>query len=138
MLLARVCVCALRAQYSAWTKVAAENFAAAKAKAKGAVAVRIGAADAGGTGAERGAAVAEELLFGNARYLEGGAEPSVLTRAQGPLATPAAVVVCLTPLPAEAHVLLGCDAASLFVVPCTPAGIETLVLGNVEHGVIGL
>ena len=82
--------------------------------------------------ARRGAAVAEELLFGNARYLEGSA--TTTNKAKGPLATPAAVVVCLTPLPVAAHVLLGCEESSLFVVPCTASGIETLAIGNIEYG----
>ena len=36
------------------------------------------------------------------------------------------------------HELLGCDAGALFVVPCTPVGIDLLAVGNVEHGCMSL
>ena len=119
-----VCACAL-AQYSTWNKVAQENNAAALRKASGAKELPIGDAAAKGPGATRGESVSEELIAGNARYLEAkrGMPPSTAMRAIGPLATPAATVVCLTPLPEPAHVLLGCAEEALFVVPCTPAGI---------------
>ena len=118
--------------YTVWPKVAKENLAAAKKRANKHVDAPIGSGESAGTGSERGAAVAEELLFGNARYLEGSA--TTTNKAKGPLATPAAVVVCLTPLPVAAHVLLGCEESSLFVVPCTASGIETLAIGNIEYG----
>ena len=125
--------------YSVWPKVAKENIAAAKKALANAPEPIIGSAGTG-TGAARGEAVAEELITGNARYLEtaSGVEPSSSTRALGQLAEPAAVVVCLTPLPHPAHELLGCSAANLFVVPCTPIGIEPLAVGNAEHGAIAL
>lgn len=86
-------------QFSVWSKVALENMAAAEQAAAGYVEPPIGAGD--GIGAVRGEAVAEELIAGNARYLEGarGLPLTAATRAIGPLAKPAAVVLCLTPLP---------------------------------------
>ena len=126
--------------FSVWPKVAKENLAAAKKAASGVVDPPIGAptGSAGETGATRGEAVAEELITGNSRYLEerSGGSGSTATRALGALAEPAAVVVCLTPLAAPAHVLLGCAEAALAVVPCTRAGLEDLAIGNAEHACI--
>ena len=86
-----------------------------------------------GQGAERGLAVSELLLEGNVRYV-GGSLPSSLELAEGVMAT----VLTLAPLPAEAHVLLGCAASSIFVVQSIPSGVEMLAVGNVEHGVMSL
>ena len=122
--------------YDTWTKVAKENHAAAIKAEKNLPEPRIGGPGAG-PGAARGEAVAEELVIGNARYLE-GADASSSTNALGPLAEPAAAVLCLTPLPQPAHVLLGCAESAVYVVPCTPAGIEELAVGNAEHAAIAL
>ena len=46
------------------------------------------------------------------------------------------MVLCLTALPAAAHVLLGCGEANIVVVPCTRAGLEELAVGNAEHACI--
>ena len=121
--------------YTVWPKVAAENVAAARAKALGEKLPLIGST---GSGAERGEAVAEALLSGNERYLRG---TGASTASAGLPKLPEGVVstvLALTPLPAPAHELLGCDAGAIFVVPCTPAGIDVLALGNVEHGCLAL
>ena len=120
-------------EYSKWPKVAAENLANARAKASGKRMPPIGEV---GTGAERGLAVSEALLLGNMRYMASSAEttggPSELSH--GITAT----VLALTPLPQPAHELLGCRPGAVFVVPCTPAGVDVLAAGNVEHGIMGL
>jgi hypothetical protein len=128
-----------RSQYSTWPKAAAENFAAVQRAQAGYVEPKIGS-EGTGAGAARGEAVAEELLTGNARYVaeQREAAQSMVTRAQGILIEPAAVVLSLTALPADVHTLLGCSESALFVVPCTPAGIEPLAIGNVEYGAISL
>ena len=120
--------------------MAQENNAAALRKASGAKELPIGDAAAKGPGATRGESVSEELIAGNARYLEAkrGMPPSTAMRAIGPLATPAATVVCLTPLPEPAHVLLGCAEEALFVVPCTATGVDELTIGNAEYGAVAL
>ena len=125
------------AQYSTWPKVAKENFAAAKKAAAGTAEPPVGAV---GSGEERGAAICEALMLGNARYLGTPLAP-LTTNVEGSaahsrLTEPAATVLALTPLPAAAHALLGCEESNLFVVPCTPAGIEELVVGNAEFGAI--
>lgn len=124
-------------QYSTWSKVASENHEAAKRAAAGKSDAPVGST---GTGAERGAAIGEALLRGNTRFL-GTPLARLSSDADGShthyrLSEPAATVLALTPLPAAAHTLLGCDEVNLFVVPCTPAGMEDLVVGNAEFGVI--
>lgn len=126
-------------QFSTWPKVASENLAAAMKKATNVRDSVVGTVEE--TGAEKGLAISEELQNGNLRYLasagaeSGAAAASVLPRRSG-LLEPAATVLVLTPLPASAHALLDCPEESLFVVPCTPVGIEELVLGNAEFGCI--
>lgn len=122
------------AQYSTWRRVAAENLAAAEHRANGTVQPPIGASAA--RGVDAGVAVCDALLLGNARYCAG--DTSTVGSDGAKLAVHAATVLALTPLPAPAPALLGCDATSLFVVPCTPVGLEELAVGNVEHGVMAL
>jgi hypothetical protein len=126
--------------YDTWSKVAAENLAAAEKAAAGRAEVAIGSV---GSGAECGLAITEELLAGNRRHL--GEPLALLAGSTGSgagggatLADPAATVLALTPLPAAAHTLLGCAEENLFVVPCTPVGIEELAVGNAEFGAISL
>jgi len=118
--------------YTVWPKVANENLAAARAAVLSRSPPPAGSS---GSGAQRGADVAEALLIGNERYL-GISDSSLPRAALGPSAV--ATVLALTPLPKAAAVLLDCDEAALFIVPCTPVGLEPLALGNVEHGVMSL
>ena len=117
--------------FETWTRIAAENASASKTAPK---AAPIGASSGG---LERAVAVSAVLLEGNSRYIEGASSgsPSGSERlAAGVVAT----VLALTPLPAAPHILLDCPASSLFVVPCTPTGVELLAVGNIEHGIMSL
>lgn len=126
--------------YEEWGRIADENERLARLKASGGGIEPIGTA---GSGKERGDAIVDALLLGNERYVAGpsGGDPKAGPPPSAPVLLPegvVATVLALTPLPAPAHELLGCDEASLFVVPCTPAGIDPLAVGNVEHGLIAL
>ena len=148
-------------EFSTWPKVAAENHAAAKKKAANIRDPLVGSKKE--KGVECGLAISEELQSGNLRYRalresaansasgsDGRGEAAAASSTGGAvvhealtglprpagLAEPAATVLELTPLPAPAHVLLGCPEEALFVVPCTPVGIEELVQGNAEFGCI--
>lgn len=148
-------------EFSTWPKVAAENHAAAKKKAANIRDPLVGSKEE--KGVECGLAISEELQSGNLRYRalresaansasgsDGRGEAAAASSTGGAvvhealtglprpagLAEPAATVLELTPLPAPAHVLLGCPEEALFVVPCTPVGIEELVQGNAEFGCI--
>jgi len=119
--------------FETWPRIAAENMAAALAAQRGDKPAPVGSSSAG---AERGEAVSDALLEGNRRYVAGSSgtgDPSTFA-ADVKVAT----VLALTPLPAEAHVLLDCPASSLFVVPCLPIGVDLLAAGNAEHGVMAL
>lgn len=120
---------------SRWSRVAQENLAAAQKKALGAPEPVVGD---GASGAALGAKVCEALLLGNERYLLRDGETGSLASYAPPvpMTAPSATVLALTSLPAPAHSLLDCDEGSLFVVPCTAAGIEELAVGNVEYGVV--
>ena len=101
---------------------AASTASAASSAATGSSGARAAAAPAAEAASASSAGPPHEALMG-------------LPRPAG-LSEPAATVLELTPLPAPAHVLLGCPEESLFVVPCTPVGIEELVQGNAEFGCI--
>lgn len=118
--------------FATWPLVAEENLAAARAAELNRTPATAGSS---GAGVERGAAVAEALLAGNERHL-GIGDASLPQPLLGPGAV--ATVLALTPLPGAAHTLLGCAEGSVFVVPCSPVGVELLAVGNVEHGVMSL